>query len=254
MPMNPRLMRPRQSGFNPASIAGLVGWWDFSDSTQLRQSLTGETAVAVDGDVVGWAADKSGNNRPMAANNDARRPVFKNNVLGGKSGIRFDGVNDVIGATTHSSTAPETQTWFGVFANFVTPASGSRRLFCRTENSGLYFNQTYGGASPNRAEYWARASSTVPSMAIGNAVYTLTYTSAAQCVVRQNNAILATVTTPNAEYTTATGLLIGGSTLAGGNALGVDCVEALIWHVALSDSQRRSVERYLASKYGLNLS
>jgi hypothetical protein len=51
--------------------------------------------VAADGDVVGTWQDKSGNSFHMAAAaNDTTRPTYK--VVGGKSFVRFDGVNDFL--------------------------------------------------------------------------------------------------------------------------------------------------------------
>lgn len=249
MAMNPKLLRPRASGFNPKSIAGLIGWWDFSDATQLRQTTAGATAVTADGDVVGYAADKSGNGRNMTASADARRPVYKPSILNGRGGVRFDGADDVLAATTHTGTAPETQTWFGVFANLST-AAGSRRFIARADNASLFVNNS---VSPMRVDYWSFASTTYGGYAIANAVYSATYTSAAQCIVRQNGATQITVGTPNGSYRTATSLFLGADSTTGANATACDCLEAMIYHVALTDTQRRSVERYLASKYGLTL-
>ena len=249
MPMSPRLLRPRQTGFDPKSITGLVGWWDFSDASQLRQTTAGATAVTADGDVVGYAADKSGNGRNMTASADARRPVYKPSILNGRGGVRFDGVDDVLSAATHTGTAPETQTWFGVFANIST-AAGSRRFIARADNASLFVNNT---VSPFRIDYWSFASTTYGGYAIGNAVYSLTYTSTAQAIVRQNGATQITVGTPNASYRTATSLFLGANSTTGSNATACDCLEALIYHVALTDTQRRRVEQHLASKYGLTL-
>jgi hypothetical protein len=250
MAMNPKLLRPKATGFDPRSISGLIGWWDFSDATQLRQTTAGATSVTADGDVVGYALDKSGNSRPMAANNDARRPVYKVNILNGRSAVRFDGVDDALGATTHSGTASETQTWFGVFANISTSA-GSRRFIARADNASLFVD-----TSIVRADYWSRSTITyaTPATAIGNAIYSLTYTSASECLVRQNGKLIITVGTPNASYRTSTSLFIGANSLAGANPTACDCLEVLIWHSALSATQRSSVEKYLAKKYGLTLS
>jgi hypothetical protein len=248
--MNPRLLVPRAT-FDPRSIAGLIGWWDFSDATLLRQTLAGATAVTDDGDVVGYAIDKSGNDRPMAANNNARRPVYKTNILNGKSGLRFDGADDALAATTHSGTAPDAQTWFGVFANISTATFGTR-FFARDSLSGLFVNS---GVSPMRAEYFLGATSTftTPVIAIGDAIYSVTFPNTSECVVRQNGSLNNTIITPNGEYRTATGLRVGANNPDGGNATACDCLEVLIWHFALSAAQRSLVEKYLARKYGLTL-
>jgi hypothetical protein len=188
----------------------------------------------------------------MAANNDARRPAYKVNILNGRSAVRFDGVDDALGATTHTGTAPATQTWFGVFANIST-ATGSRRFIARADNASLFVDN---GTTPARADYWSRSTTTyaTPTVGIGSAVYSLTYTSASECLVRQNGKLIITVGTPNAAYQTSTSLFLGANSLIGSNATACDCLEALIWHVALSDAQRSAVEKNLAKKYGLTLS
>lgn len=251
MAMSPKLLRPRKTGFDPRSIAGLIGWWDFSDTTQLRQTTGGATAVTADGDVVGYAADKSGGGRNMTASADARRPVYKPSLLNGRGGVRFDGADDVLGATTHSGTASETQTWFGVFANIST-ATNSRRFFARAGDASLFVN---AGLTPTTGvDYWSRITATNGGLAVANAIYSLTYTSTTQCIVRQNGVTQITVSTPNGSYRTQTSLFVGANSTTGANATACDCLEALIWHVALTDAQRQSVDRYLASKYGLTVS
>jgi hypothetical protein len=82
MAMNPKLLRPKASGFNPRSIAGLYAWWDASDSA----TITTDTGVSV------WA-DKSGNGRnatQSTGNNQPARTV----TISGRLALTFDGTND----------------------------------------------------------------------------------------------------------------------------------------------------------------
>jgi len=52
MPMNPRLLRPLATGFNPRSIAGLALWIDFADASTVRLDVN---------DKIEEVLDKSGN-------------------------------------------------------------------------------------------------------------------------------------------------------------------------------------------------
>jgi len=86
MPMSPRLLRPRASGFNPRSISGLTAWWDASDAS---------TITAVSGGVSVWL-DKSGLGRTLYQGVAANRPATGTRTIGGKNALDFDGSNDAL--------------------------------------------------------------------------------------------------------------------------------------------------------------
>lgn len=88
MPMSPRLLRPRATGFNPKSISGLAAWWDFNDAATVTVS-TGISAVT----------DKSGNGRTLTQNTTNNRPAWTANSVNGKYAAVFDGSNDTLGAS-----------------------------------------------------------------------------------------------------------------------------------------------------------
>lgn len=94
MPMNPRLLRPLASGFNPRQIAGLLAWHDAADSSTLFQNSNGTTAATAESDPVGYWGDKSGNGRHLtqAVNND--RPLLNVAEQNGLPALQFDGSND----------------------------------------------------------------------------------------------------------------------------------------------------------------
>lgn len=79
MPMNNRTLRPRASGFNPKSIAGLEVWLDGSDSTTF--TLNGST-------VSEWR-DKSGNSRHFSQATALRQPAVTAAAKNGKSAVSF---------------------------------------------------------------------------------------------------------------------------------------------------------------------
>jgi hypothetical protein len=72
MPMNPRLLRPLATGFNPKSIANLYTWWDFSDTSTLAQNSDGTTAATTHGDPVGYVKNKAGTFNLTQSDNNLR--------------------------------------------------------------------------------------------------------------------------------------------------------------------------------------
>lgn len=86
MSMNPRLLRPIATGFNPRSIPQLTAWWDASDTA---------TITAVSGAVSVWA-DKSGNGRTLYQGTAANRPATGTRTIGGLNALDFDGSNDAL--------------------------------------------------------------------------------------------------------------------------------------------------------------
>lgn len=87
MGMNPRLLRPRATGFNPKSISGLWAWWDAGDDA----TITTDTGVSA------WA-DKSGNNRTASQAVGNNQPA-RNTTINGRSVLTFDGTNDTLDFT-----------------------------------------------------------------------------------------------------------------------------------------------------------
>jgi hypothetical protein len=92
MGMNPRLLRPTASGFDPRRIAGLALWLDASDGSTVFDAVSGGSPVAPGGAVWRWE-DKSGNGRHFTQSTTNNHPTYTG-TLNGRNVITFDGSND----------------------------------------------------------------------------------------------------------------------------------------------------------------
>ena len=78
--MSPRLLRPRASGFNPKTVAGLEAWWDAADAS----------SVTLDSGRVSTWNDKSGNGRNAAnSTSGSTQPDYVTGARNGRNVVRF---------------------------------------------------------------------------------------------------------------------------------------------------------------------
>lgn len=83
MPMNPRLLRPTASGFNPRRISGISLWYD----------AAAFNTVQIDTGVSVWR-DKSGLGRDATQLIGNEQPEYRFGERNGRNVVRFDGSND----------------------------------------------------------------------------------------------------------------------------------------------------------------
>ena len=96
MPMSPRLLRPRQTGFNPRSIASLQLWIEPSSDRVFSDSSA--TTAAKNGDGVAVVSSRVGTN--ITQTTQANRPTLITNARAGRPCLRFDGLNDSMAFST----------------------------------------------------------------------------------------------------------------------------------------------------------
>lgn len=85
MPMNPRLLRPTPTGFNPRRLAGLAVWLDASKQSSI--SFHGATTS-----IATWA-DLSGNSRDASQTISGNAPVYTTGGFNGRNCVTFSGAN-----------------------------------------------------------------------------------------------------------------------------------------------------------------
>ena len=103
MPMNPRLLRPTASGFNPKTISGLEAWY----AADVASSIEIETGVKQ------WS-DLSGKGRHLLQTVTNNQPAYNSVTLNGKPTVTFDGSNDRM-ITTATFSIPLPASVFMVF-------------------------------------------------------------------------------------------------------------------------------------------
>lgn len=118
MPMNPRLLRPLATGFNPRSIAGLQFWLDGSDAATLGNTSAGPGGATNNGPVKYWG-DKSGLGRHVTQTGaDSVSPTLLTAARNGRSALSFDGGDELRGAMASLS-----QPYTIYVAQAITPAA-----------------------------------------------------------------------------------------------------------------------------------
>lgn len=245
------------SQFTPRMIAGLVGWWDFSDIGTLGPTSSGRGTVTNNGPVK-FAADKSGNGRHMIQTGaDSVAPTFLSAATNQLSALGFDGGDSLTLSSTITLTA---QTLFVVNRfGFSTAGVGTAfaRLFSQSDastdfsTSGHYIpllrtNQELALAS------WA-SSSQRASVGVSSSTWMLfsSQHSGSQISNRLNNGTPATYShTLNKQFTR---FAIGDA--VGATAYWQDRVaEVVLFSTSLSDNERNRVATYLGRKWGIAVS
>jgi hypothetical protein len=247
MAMNPRLLRPTASGFNPASIAGIANWWDANDAATVTLNA---------GAVETWtskAGSKSAATQTVANN----RPVTT--TVNGKTALSFDGSNDGLDFT---GTARTDETW--IIAVAQTADQSGQRSFLSDAGDGLGMSATKGavkflevafgsfteGVGRLRPTYAAS-----PSTLLGPAVCSVVRSAAAGGFVFIDGTARISGVNSAASFTTSASVTMrrigyySSSFFQFQGWIG----EILCYSRALSDSERLKVERYLGKKWGITV-
>jgi hypothetical protein len=244
MAMNPRLLRPTASGFDPRRIASLANWWDASDSATV--TLNGTT-------VSSWANKSIG--PALAQTTAGAQPTYTTAGINGRNVLTFDG-GDVMTATASYST--ETGTVFVVVrenaavtsSGFVSfhPATGSEQ----DSTNSLYYDF---GNDANLAR-WQRGNQVRALTGAGLLpVSVLAGVAESTNMELRVDGVVVSSSGTGASTGTSTGILVGGRFQGGvvSNSFRANMTlcEILHYTAALSVSEISAVERYLGRKWGV---
>jgi len=247
------------SGFrDPQSVAGLVAWYDLSDSSLLATSNNGTGAVT-SGSTVGYAADKTGNGWHLTQGIANNRPAW-NGSANGRTVLTFDGTNDVLSSSSAWPLTGEIATTvFVVHARAVStsghPLSWGTRAgggISITDDSvarvgvGMGSNLAFSNpsAAVNTPQLFSMTRPQKPA-------YSANHVSFSAVVYRNGAVNNTTANTPPSNV--AAGPLNVGLTVAGPTQHNGIVCEALIYSRVLSDIEHRNVCLWLGSRWGITI-
>ena len=248
MAMNNRILRPRASGFNPASISGIANWWDANDASTITLDTGAVSEWRSKAGLKNAASQSTANNRPVTT------------TVNGKTALSFDGSNDGLNFTGTSRTD---ETWI-IAAAQTADQSGQRQIISdggngtgmsATKAAVKLLEVAFGGFTEGtnrlRVEY-----SVTASTLMGPGVFTCVRSAAAGGFVfidgtQRTGAVspfASSFSTSNADTMSRIGYYSSALFQFQG-WIG----EILCYSRPLSDSERLRVERYLGKKWGITV-
>jgi hypothetical protein len=275
MAMNPKLLRPKASGFSPKNISGLYSWWDAANANSVTLNS---------GNVSEWR-DLSGGGRHLSQSTAGNQPAYTTAGRNGRNCLTFSGSSNgsvrLAAAVSsdweflHNGTSQ-----YGIYivaSHTGTSGSGSvggyintRVLSASTYNTrGFSMWHDFGGLAANnniratisasgglvaRRDLSATGGGVVRAYELlgdpANAI------SASRLSLKNNAGASGSNTngTTTAEAGSAAGILTVGNNVGGTNFqhLGIIC-EILIYKraTAIASTESSAILAYLAKKWGL---
>lgn len=246
----------------PSELAGLAGWYAADLSTKWQDSAR-TTPVTADGDPVGAWDDLSGNGNHFTQSTGAQRPAYRTAQINGRAVLDLDGTGDVMYANGLSSVYSGTDVASSAFVAFRkvsntthdevygasrSSASNPLHLIVSNDNAGLYrfLRRDDAGSTGNVNGSTATLVATVHSN-----VYT--GTTASTWIDGADTAILddsADVGATTIDRVTIGAINLGGPEVSYAD---VEIAELVVYNRALSTGERRAIERYLGTKYGVTM-
>jgi len=249
MGMNPRLLRPLATGFDPSRIAGLTLWYD---------TLTPSSYTEASGRISEWRSRVNGTPVTQTVSNNNQPTLFESSSdvqgatrseINGRQAFYFDGANDRL---TSTATFSGTQ-WTAFAVCKPQSVSGTRGLFSRDAPSGSRGPQIL-----------RHNNGTVQSIgfATGNAFF------AASAASLTNNtpvilSALQTATQLRSFVNNTGGTAVSGVQQSVGTVIRIGSIfdvseywlgavgEVLLWERDLSAAEQLTVYNYLKSRWGL---
>jgi hypothetical protein len=233
MPMNPRLLRPTASGFNPRSIAGLLVWLDAADASYDASTGT-------------WA-DKSGAGRNFTQTESNNRPTVSTTKQNGKTILEFDGSNDQLQNQTNFLQISSC-TLFGVYRRLGNPFGGIISSAGSADRSPALLLDGSAAILRGFSNFSQSASGVANSFSVTSGTV-----SNGDTVLFINGSQVDSDAAANTLDTSQTTTSIGTYRQAAANFFNGYIAEILAYNRALSASERQRVERYLGKKWGITV-
>jgi len=239
--MNPRLLVPRASGFNPRSIADLALWLEAGD----YNASTGT-----------WT-DRSGNGRNFSQDAAGNDQPTKTLTINERSVVSFDGDNDFLAGPQVSFTQ-----WSAFAVVRPDRTTGDNGIFTADNAVGTRGPQflRWSGTAYQIVGFQATNSARVESPSVAAVIGTTVVVSAVQGAstleMWHNNTSNGTTSCTQQAYTSEMALGAGtyNTTPSASGFADGDIGEILLYSRALTTTERQRVQTYLARKFGVTLS
>jgi hypothetical protein len=239
MAMNNRTLRPRASGFNPKSIAGLQLWLDAADAS----SLTVGTGVSE------WR-DKSGQGKHFVQATGNNQPSATTRTIGGRVAVGFDGTNDSLSC---SEAIPNTRPMtFFLVQRIVSKTSFGMSYTSGSGGSTFEIRQSFNSGGLNVVASGGNNIDNAASDRLGiNDVIVLSYPASGNMAGFVNGATAPLGTAPGNSPGLSGTHFIGQR--ADGFFFNGAIGEIISYNTLLSDTARLAVQAYLGRKWGITI-
>ena len=252
MAMNPRLLRPRATGFDPRSIAGLKIWYDVANTS----------SMTFNGSTVSQINDLSGNGFHATQGTANNQPTYSATAANGRPRLAFDTTDSLTSSATiadyflNPTTGPVFTMVMACYSPlnassggviFGSDAQANGRLFFVTNfgaNTGLLIYDTVNTAG-------GRLSATVSEPSDQPHIMTV-FRHTSSMAWRVDGAVLASKSNASGNFSATTAKLqIGKCDGGGSNVMFIS--EVLVYAAALTASQLAAAERGLGRKWGISV-
>jgi len=252
MPMSNRLLRPRATGFNPKSIAGLKVWLDVANTSSL--TFNGSTVSQVN--------DLSGNGFHATQGTANNQPTYQATGFNSRPTLSFDSTDSITSSATIADyfLTPTSSPTFYLFLAAYSPSAASSGAIIVGSNSQangrVLFANNFGFQSGNLLfdvvnASGGRLSQTTTEIAAAPHIVCF-YRAGASMGFRVDGALLASKSNASGNFTsTSAQLQIGKCDAAGLNNMYMS--ECAVYAAALSASQITTIERGLGKKWGVTV-
>jgi hypothetical protein len=284
--MSPRLLRPRQTGFNPRSISGLALWLDGADSSTTYTTDAGPvTAVTDPRDITGCALwldgadssaasmtldgtavsswrDKSGNGRDFTATSTAR-PTLTASVINSRSAVTFNGSTNTLTGNAAAQDVIRNLAGYTVFTVLRTAsiAAGERLAFgvgaTVLFRTGQTDSRSFMGGRRVGADTLESVTGTASELSVGATFIqsaVVNHTTQSLAGIRNGATYAADTTYMAAGVSENVASSVSVGTQAGGTYgfWNGEIAEIIAFNSALTTTNRARVEAYLAAKWGVS--
>lgn len=221
-------------------------------SVAASQWFKADALALSDGASVASWTDSAASPQPVAQATGGNQPIFKTNIVAGKPVVRFDGVNDVLSggkAWTQGFTVLAVVRQAATGGNYPivgSPLGGNQvridttsKLVTIITNSATMAQGTVAISNPT-TQFHVLSASSPSSAGIRNVKLVVDGAS-------------ETIASGGTNTTAGQAMCVGANDPVGSPFFNGDIAEIVRYDAELSDADRRSVEAYLAAKYGITV-